>query len=164
MRCSDSDGEEREEEEEEASTAASPSAPSRQDRQRQRDGARPTVYFLWGTDHKDQQLLNARKMQKMLPPRLRCDWQAQVLKAATSKKGSLLNLLLGKKRPSSSLSAEAVAPSTSMLSPPSSCRSFSSNSHKKEGLLLSFINAAPSTLSAGEDASSCGGGGEKSSR
>ena len=53
-----------------------------------------TVYFLWGTDHKDQQVLNAQKMKKMLPERLRADWRLQVRQSATSKRGSLLNMLL----------------------------------------------------------------------
>jgi uncharacterized protein YecE (DUF72 family) len=165
---------EQEQEEKDISAAASPSATPHRDQQLRQ--TRPTVYFLWGTDHKDQQLLNARKMQKMLPPRLRCNWHAQVRQAATSKKGSLLNMLLSNDRPPSSSSLSAAGPEVVAAAPPSlvspppvglgranSIFSSSSNSSKpfssnnKKSRLMSFVSATPCT----QTASSGSGGGEK---
>jgi len=51
------------------------------------------IYFLWGTDHRDQPVTNGRRLLALLPESMQQDWQAELMKMGRSKKGSLLSML-----------------------------------------------------------------------
>lgn len=85
----------------------------------------PNCYFLWGTDHKDQSVLNSRMLNRLLPEAARVDWQAEIRRAAKSKKGSLLSMLSSPLSSTKTATVQVSALSSPSLSltlvPASSC-------------------------------------------
>jgi hypothetical protein len=54
---------------------------------------RGPVYFLWGTDWEDAPVVNAARLQAVLPPALQYDWKAHARAAGGARRGSLLSML-----------------------------------------------------------------------
>jgi uncharacterized protein YecE (DUF72 family) len=51
------------------------------------------VYFLLGTDHREQPVTNARALSSLLPQRMCMNWQQEVREGRKMKRGSLLSML-----------------------------------------------------------------------
>ena len=108
------------------------------------------VYFLWGTDHRDQPLVNGRALFEKLPPSMQQHWKRDLLQSMVLQKGSLLSMLSQKRGSSSSSSGSSSGGSSSGGSSGSSGSS-SSSSGSGSG-------------SSGSSSSGSGGGGEQSTR
>jgi hypothetical protein len=56
-------------------------------------GIEGPIWFLWGTDHEDQPVINAKNLAAACPPDMCFDWKAHLQNARRSRKGGLLSFV-----------------------------------------------------------------------
>lgn len=56
-------------------------------------GVEGPVWFLWGTDHEDQPVINAKNLAAACPPEMCFDWKTHLQNARRSRKGGILSFV-----------------------------------------------------------------------
>ena len=112
------------------------------------------IYFLWGTDCRDQPILNAKALDKLLPERLKLNWQQELRMSGSSRKGSLLSML------SSNISSTPKEETNITTKTKTNATSQQKKKSKPKGLAsmllssTSFISSTSATSSASSASSS----------